>query len=103
MISPAVAKCLVVSKVLISDGMMTDDERGFLAGMMDQLGLTPAERDSVIQLKGLDDAETIVGALTLEERREIVELLVDAAAADGKLSPHELRTVNRVSKALGIV
>lgn len=102
MISPSVAKCLVVSKVLIADGMMTDEERAFLAGLMDELGLTAEERDRVIQLKGLDEAETIVGALAIEERREIVELLFDAAAADGKLSPHELRTMNRVSKALGV-
>jgi uncharacterized tellurite resistance protein B-like protein len=101
-ISPSVAKCLVVSKVLIADGMMTDEERAFLAGLMDELGLTAEERDRVIQLKGLDEAETIVGALAIEERREIVELLFDAAAADGKLSPHELRTMNRVSKALGV-
>ena len=59
-------------------------------------------RQQVIELKGLNVAETIVGALTTEERRQIVEMLVDAAAADGKLSPHELKTMNRISKALGI-
>ena len=78
-ISPAVAKCLVISKVLIADGMMMEEERAFLAGMMDQLGLTAEERDDVTQLKGIDQAERIVSALTEDERREVVELLVDAA------------------------
>ena len=96
------AKCLVVSKVLVADGIMTDDERGFLAAMMDRLELTPDERKRVVDLEGIDEADRIVGALALEERQQIVELLVDAASADGRLSPHELATVKRVTAALGL-
>ena len=96
------AKCLVVSKVLVADGMVTDDEREFLAAMMDRFELTDDERRRVIDLEGLDEADRIVGALSLEERRQIVELLVDAASADGRLSPHELAAVKRVTAALGL-
>jgi uncharacterized tellurite resistance protein B-like protein len=97
-----VAKCLLVSKVLVADGMMHDEEREFLAAMMERLGLTPDEQKRVINLEGLDAAEPIVTNLAEDERREIVELLVDAASADGRLSPHEMATVKRVSKALGL-
>jgi uncharacterized tellurite resistance protein B-like protein len=97
-----VAKCLLVSKVLVADGMMHDEEREFLAAMMERLGLTPDEQKRVINLEGLDAAEPIVTNLPEDERREIVELLVDAASADGRLSPHEMATVKRVSKALGL-
>ena len=96
------AKCLVVSKVLVADGIMTDDERAFLAEMMRRLGLTPDEQQRVVELEGLDEADHIVAALSADERREIVELLVDAASADGKLSPHELAAVKRVTAALGV-
>lgn len=96
------ARCLVVSKVLVADGMMTDEERGFLAAMMGRLGLSPDEQRRVIELEGLDEADRIVGALSVDERREIVALLVDAASADGKLSPHELAAVKRVTSALGL-
>jgi uncharacterized tellurite resistance protein B-like protein len=96
------AKCLVVSKVLVADGIMTDDERGFLAAMMDRLELTADERRRVVELEDLDEADRIVGALSADERRELVELLVDAASADGRLSPHELAAVKRVSAALGL-
>jgi uncharacterized tellurite resistance protein B-like protein len=96
------ARCLVVSKVLVADGIMTDEEHGFLAAMMDKLGLTPDERRRVIELEGLEEADQVVGALSVEERRGIVELLVDAASADGKLSPHELAAVKRVTAALGL-
>jgi tellurite resistance protein len=96
------AKCLVVSKVLVADGIMTDDERGFLAEMMRRLELTPDEQQRIIDLEGFDEADRIVGALSIEERREIVALLVDAASVDGKLSPHELAAVKRVTAALGL-
>ena len=96
------AKCLVVSKVLVADGIMTDDERAFLAEMMRRLGLTADEQRSVIELEGLDEADQIVATLSADERRDIVGLLVDAASADGKLSPHELAAVKRVTAALGV-
>jgi uncharacterized tellurite resistance protein B-like protein len=94
------AKCLLVSKVLVADGMMSEDEREFLSSMMTKLGLTDAEKRRVIDLEGWDEAEKIIHDLPEEERRGIVELLVDAASADGRLSPHELATVKRVSAAL---
>lgn len=97
-----VAKCLVVSKVLVADGIVTDDERAFLGAMMERLALTADEQRRVVELEGLDEAEPIVRALSADERREIVELLVDAASADGKLSPHELSAVKRVTAALGL-
>ena len=97
-----VAKCLLVSKVLVADGMMSEGEREFLDGMMTKLGLTEDERRRVIELEGWDEAEPIISALGVEEKRGIVELLVDAASADGRLSPHELGAVKRVTAALGL-
>ena len=98
-----VARCLVVSKVLVADGIMTDDERAFLGALMSRLGLTDDERRHVVELEGLDEAEAIVRALAVDERRQIVELLVDAASADGRLSPHELSAVKRVTAALDLL
>lgn len=100
--TPGVAKCLVLSKVLMADGMVTDDERAYLTAMMEKLGLTEAECAQVTKLEGLNDAEGVVRALPVEERKEMVEMLVDGASADGHLSPLELKVVNRISKALGI-
>ena len=97
-----VAKCLVVSKVLIADGMMSDGEREFLDGMMESLGLTDAEKRTVYDLDGIDQAAATVKGLPKEERQDIVSSLVDAAAADGKLSPLELDVVKRVTKTLGV-
>jgi len=100
--TPNVAKCLLVSKVLVADGMMADAEHAYLESIMQRLGLDGAERKAVIELEDMDAAEGIIAALSVEERLDIIELLVDAAASDGHLSPHELSTIQRVEKALGV-
>jgi uncharacterized tellurite resistance protein B-like protein len=97
-----VAKCLLVSKVLVADGMVTDDERAFLDGVMTKLGLDPDERRGVIELEGWDDAEAVVAALSIDERLALIEMLVDAASSDGHLSPNELATIKQVEAALGL-
>jgi uncharacterized tellurite resistance protein B-like protein len=96
------AKCLVVSKVLIADGMMQDGEREFLAELMQSLGLTAEEQHRVVQLEGLDSADAVVRALPEDERRELVSTLIDASSADGKLSARELQLVQRLTAALGL-
>jgi uncharacterized tellurite resistance protein B-like protein len=97
-----VAKCLVVSSVLVADGIMTDEERGFLDQMVASLALSDADRQTVYDLDGIDEAAALVKALPIEERRAIVSQLVDAASADGHLSPLELDAVKRVTRALGV-
>lgn len=100
--TPNAAKCLLVSKVLVADGIMSDDEHWFLAAMMERLGLSDAERATVVDLEGWDEAEPIVLGLPLEERRELVEMLLDAAGADGRLSANELVAVKKIAETLGV-
>jgi len=102
LVNANVAKCLVVSKVLIADGMMSDDERGFLDEVIRSLGLTDDERRRVVELEGLDEAAAIVRQLPIDERRDLLALLVDAAGADGKLASHELAAVKKLTAALGL-
>lgn len=99
---PRLAKCLLVAKVLVADGMMTEDERVFLGATMARLGLNEDERRRVIDLEGWDEAEPIVNALSEDEKRDIVDMLMTAASADGRLSKHEADTVKKISAALGL-
>ena len=41
-------------------------------------------------------------ALPIEERRELVAMLLDAACADGRLSAAELAAAKKVAAALGV-
>jgi uncharacterized tellurite resistance protein B-like protein len=98
--NPNVAKSLLVAKVLVADGMMQDEERAFLDTVMNSLGLTADERKAVTELDGMDEAHKFALALPKEERQQIVEMLVDAASVDGKLSQYEMGVVKRLTKTL---
>ena len=97
-----IAKCLLVSKVLVADGIMTENERAFLDKTMRGLGLDEAERRGVLDLEGWDEAEPVVAKLGTEEKRELLSTLVDASSADGRLSPLEMQTVKKITAALGL-
>ncbi len=98
--TPNVAKCLLVAKVLVADGMMQDEERAFLDTIMNSLALTENERKQVVDLDGLDEAHKFVLGLPKEDRQQILEMLVDAASVDGKLSVYEMGVVKRLTTAL---
>jgi uncharacterized tellurite resistance protein B-like protein len=97
-----VAKALLLAKVLVADGMITADERNFLDAAVGRLGLTEDERAQVASLEGWDDAETVVAKLAEDERRAWLDVLVEAASADGRLSKLEVDVVRRISAALGL-
>jgi tellurite resistance protein len=93
---------MLVAKVLAADGIMTDEEREFLESAMEALGLTEDDRARVRRFEGWDEAEPIVAALTVEQKRAFMDGLVNAVLADGKVSPHEMQTVEKLSAALGL-
>lgn len=97
-----VAKSLLVSKILVADGIMTENERLFLDAFMRKLGLTPDERQKVVDLEGWDDAEKVVAALPEDDRRQVLDTLLSAASADGRLSPLEVTAVQAITAALGL-
>lgn len=97
-----VARCMLVTKVLVADGMMTENEKGFLRQAMDRMGLSEQEREQVFALEGWDEAEPIVRELSEEAKRELVDELTGAALSDGKLGPKETDAVKRITEALGL-
>ena len=97
-----IARCMLLAKVLTADGMMTDAERDFLESSMDSFGLTSEEKRAVRDLDDWHLAEPIVAALSADEKRQFMDGLVTAVLADGKVSPHEMSAIEKLSVALGI-
>lgn len=93
---------MLIAKVLAADGIMTDDEREFLETAMSAFGLDPLERHQVRALEGWDEAESIIAALSTTEKRALMDGLVQAVLVDGKVSPHEMDTIQRLGRALGL-
>jgi uncharacterized tellurite resistance protein B-like protein len=97
-----VARCHLLAQVLADDGIMTEEERALLEQHLENHELSEAEREEVRSLKGSDEAIAILRERPSIERQEIVDQLVEAALADGKLTPGETATVKRIAQALGL-
>lgn len=96
------ASCLLVAKVLTADGIMATAEKEFLRATMDSLGLDADEQRRVFDLEGLERAEAVLRTRPVAERRALLDRLLAAALADGRLSPHETAAVQAVTGALGV-
>ena len=96
------ASCFLVARVLTADGFMTDAEKKVLADTMDRFGLDDAERRIVSELERGEEAEAVVRGMELAARRRLVDELIEAALADGKLSPLETKVVAEISRAIGL-
>ncbi len=96
------AKCVLLTKVLTADGIMTENERVLLDKTMAREGLTDAERKSVINLEGWTQAEAALATLPEAKRRELLGQLVEGASADGRLSPLEAKMLKEITAALGL-
>jgi uncharacterized tellurite resistance protein B-like protein len=97
-----IAKCLLISKVLVADGIMTPAEKEFLRAAMSRLELSPDEQQRVFDLEGWDDAEPLVAGLSSEDKHALVDELTHAAVVDGNLGKQELEVVQHITRALGL-
>lgn len=97
-----VARCLLVAKVLVADGIMTEAEKDFLRHAMERMGLDERQREQVFALEGWDEAEPVVAALGPDDKRALLDELTQAALVDGKIGAHETETVGRIAAALGV-
>ncbi len=97
-----VARCHLLAEVLAADGMMTDDERALLERHLAEHELADDEKRQVREFENAGEAAALLRERPPAERREIVDQLVEAALADGKLTANETAAVKRIAAALGL-
>ncbi len=97
-----VARCHLLAEVLAADGIMTESERALLERHLAEHELSDDERRQVREFEGADQAAAALRDRPAAERQEIVDQLVEAALADGKLTPNETAAVKRIARALGL-
>jgi uncharacterized tellurite resistance protein B-like protein len=97
-----VARCHLLAAVLAADGIMTDDERALLEQHLANHELSDAECAQIRNFEGADDAAAVLKDRPAIERQEIVDQLVEAALADGKLTQNETDVVKKIVHDLGL-
>ncbi len=96
------AYCHLLAVVLSADGIVTDVEHKALKAAMARFGLDEEARGRVLQFQGDPEAEKVMLGESAERRQELVDELVEAALADGKLTPAETAEVKRIAAAIGL-
>jgi len=96
-----VAICHVIASVVSADGMIEETERAFLEEAMEDLGLSPEQRQDVRDFKN-EGAEDVVRAMPDEDKHFLRDGLIAATLADGKISDHEQRVVKHITELMGL-
>lgn len=91
-----------MTKVLVADGIITENERAVLDRAMDREKLTDDERINVLDPDKWGGSEGVIAKLPEAERRAILDELVEAASVDGRLSPLEAGTLKEITAAIGL-
>jgi uncharacterized tellurite resistance protein B-like protein len=91
--------CSLIAGVLCSDGTMSSEESAFLKKVMAQCGL---ETDTAVMAMYGEDLAEEMAQLPPEARAQAMDLVIQAAAADGQVVASERAWVDAVAYQLGV-
>ena len=93
--------CQLIAGIVVADDDLDPAESAFIDRMLVRFGIPPDDRDIIFPIVNPDEAVARVHELPLEIQGEALELLVQAAAADGKIVPEERAYLKAVARAMG--
>lgn len=91
--------CELIAGVLCSDGKMSPDELTFLKRVMERCGI---ETDTALMPSYRADVLSELAQLPEKLRKEMLDLMIAAAVADGKVVPSERELIDLVAKEMGV-
>jgi uncharacterized tellurite resistance protein B-like protein len=92
--------CQLIAGIVVADDDLDPAESAFIDRMLERFGIPPEERDIIFPIVDTEEAVKKVGELPAEAQAETLELLVQAATADGKVVPAERDYLKAVVKAM---
>ncbi|MCS6902003.1 MAG: TerB family tellurite resistance protein [Myxococcales bacterium] len=81
--------CRLIAGLVVSDDDLDEKEEAFLERLLARFGIPSSERDTIFPIVDRADATEAMKALPPEAQQEAMTLLIEAAAADGKIAPEE--------------
>ena len=92
----------LVEAVIGADGVVTEEERAFLQRVIERFRLSPDSRADAIAVSDPGRTTQSLRALAPDTQVRVMALLVDAAVADGKVTPEERALLLASAATLGI-
>ncbi len=94
--------CQLIAGIVITDEDLDPTEEAFIDKVLERFGLDADNRDVIFPLVDGDDAAKSIRELPEEARTEAFALLIQAAAADGKVVEEERVYLEKVGEAVGV-
>ena len=93
----------LVAGIVVADDDLDPEEDTFVTKLLARFGISDDERAEVIfPLVDAAEAAAAFSELSSDMQREAMQLVVDAAAADGKIVPEERAYLDALAKAVGV-
>lgn len=93
--------CQLIAGIVVADEDLDPAESAFIDRVLTRFGIPLEERDVIFPIVETSEAVARVRDLSVEDQGEALELLVQAAAADGKIVPEERAYLKAVASAMG--
>jgi uncharacterized tellurite resistance protein B-like protein len=94
--------CRLVAGIVVADNDLDDAEDKFLDRMLVRFGIPASERDMLFPIVDKDEAAVEMRSLPVDLQHETVTLLIEAAAADGKIATEERAYMQAVAEVIGL-
>jgi uncharacterized tellurite resistance protein B-like protein len=92
--------CQLIAGIVVADDDLDPAESAFIDRVLGRFGIPAEERDIIFPIVDTEEAVKKVAELPAEAQTETLELLVQAATADGKVVPTERDYLKAVVKAM---
>lgn len=93
----------LVAGIVVIDDDLDPEEDTFMTKLLARFGISDQERAEVIfPIVDAEEAAAALSALSRDIRSEAIQLVVEAAAADGKIVPEERAYLDALAKAAGL-
>jgi tellurite resistance protein len=94
--------CRLIAGLVVSDDDLDAQEDAFLERLLARFGIPSSERDSIFPIVDRSEATEAMKALPPEAQQEAMALLIEAAAADGKIVAEERAYLDTVAAVVGL-
>lgn len=92
--------CRLIAGLVVSDDDFAPEEEAFIERMLKRFDV--ADRDTIFPIISHDEAAAQMRALPADVQQEALSLLVEAAAADGRVADEERAYLRVVGEVLGL-
>lgn len=81
--------CRLIAGLVVSDDDLDEHEDAFIERLLGRFQIPSTERDTIFPIVDRSEAADAMQALPESVQLEAFDLLIEAAAADGKIAPEE--------------